>query len=60
MTRLLNVKGVHHEPSGEKNARISQHYKASLTATFNFHPVSCHANKIAYLSTVFFNIFIYA
>ncbi|XP_060562976.1 protein O-linked-mannose beta-1,2-N-acetylglucosaminyltransferase 1-like isoform X2 [Ruditapes philippinarum] len=38
VTRLLNVKGVHHEPQGEKNARISQHYKASLTATFNFHP----------------------
>ena len=27
-----------HTPIGVRNARISQHYKAALTATFNIHP----------------------
>lgn len=30
--------GIQHTPIGVKNARISQHYKASLTATFNLFP----------------------
>lgn len=40
VTRLFDLRGVHHTPVGVKNARISQHYKASLTAAFNFFPVS--------------------
>ncbi|XP_043941881.1 protein O-linked-mannose beta-1,2-N-acetylglucosaminyltransferase 1 [Protopterus annectens] len=35
---LFGLKGVQHTPIGIKNARVSQHYKASLTATFNLHP----------------------
>ena len=27
-----------HTPIGVRNARISQHYKAALTATFNIYP----------------------
>lgn len=27
-----------HTPIGTRNARISQHYKAALTATFNIYP----------------------
>uniref|UniRef100_A0AAX7USZ1 Protein O-linked-mannose beta-1,2-N-acetylglucosaminyltransferase n=1 Tax=Astatotilapia calliptera TaxID=8154 RepID=A0AAX7USZ1_ASTCA len=36
---LFGLKGVQHTPISIKNARVSQHYKASLTATFNLHPV---------------------
>ena len=39
MTRLLGLMGIQHTPLGKKNARVSQHYKASLTATFDLHPV---------------------
>ncbi|KAK9973359.1 hypothetical protein ABG768_024095 [Culter alburnus] len=35
---LFGLKGVQHTPISIKNARVSQHYKASLTATFNLHP----------------------
>uniref|UniRef100_A0A672NGQ1 Protein O-linked-mannose beta-1,2-N-acetylglucosaminyltransferase n=1 Tax=Sinocyclocheilus grahami TaxID=75366 RepID=A0A672NGQ1_SINGR len=35
---LFGLKGVQHTPTSIKNARVSQHYKASLTATFNLHP----------------------
>ncbi|XP_052830859.1 protein O-linked-mannose beta-1,2-N-acetylglucosaminyltransferase 1 [Octopus bimaculoides] len=35
VTKLFGLIGVQHTPLGVKNARISQHYKASLTATFN-------------------------
>uniref|UniRef100_A0A8C2WZ74 Protein O-linked-mannose beta-1,2-N-acetylglucosaminyltransferase n=1 Tax=Cyclopterus lumpus TaxID=8103 RepID=A0A8C2WZ74_CYCLU len=37
---LFGLKGVQHTPISIKNARVSQHYKASLTATFNLHPVT--------------------
>jgi hypothetical protein len=37
------LKGVQHKPLGTKNARISQHYKASLSALFKQHPVARHA-----------------
>lgn len=35
VTKLFGLHGVQHTPLGVKNARISQHYKSSLTATFN-------------------------
>ncbi|XP_075912954.1 protein O-linked-mannose beta-1,2-N-acetylglucosaminyltransferase 1 isoform X2 [Petromyzon marinus] len=38
VVRLFDLRGVQHQPVGIKNARISQHYKASLTATFNLFP----------------------
>ncbi|KAI2809946.1 Protein O-linked-mannose beta-1,2-N-acetylglucosaminyltransferase 1 [Blomia tropicalis] len=38
VTKLFGLRGIHHTPIGVKNARISQHYKASLTATFNLFP----------------------
>ncbi|XP_077573933.1 protein O-linked-mannose beta-1,2-N-acetylglucosaminyltransferase 1 isoform X4 [Stigmatopora nigra] len=34
---LFGLKGIQHTPISIKNARVSQHYKASLTATFNLH-----------------------
>lgn len=40
MTRLFGLRGIQHTPIGIKNARICQHYKASLTSTFNLYPVS--------------------
>jgi hypothetical protein len=40
VTKLFGLRGIQHTPLGVKNARISQHYKASLTATFNLYPVS--------------------
>uniref|UniRef100_A0A8C5D5D6 Protein O-linked-mannose beta-1,2-N-acetylglucosaminyltransferase n=1 Tax=Gouania willdenowi TaxID=441366 RepID=A0A8C5D5D6_GOUWI len=39
VVELFGLKGVQHTPISIKNARVSQHYKASLTATFNLHPV---------------------
>ncbi|CAM9255842.1 unnamed protein product, partial [Lampetra fluviatilis] len=39
---LFDLRGVQHQPVGIKNARISQHYKASLTATFNLFPEAPH------------------
>lgn len=38
VTKLFGLRGIQHTPLGLKNARISQHYKASLTATFNLYP----------------------
>lgn len=38
VVKLFNLQGIQHTPLGVKNARISQHYKASLTATFNLYP----------------------
>lgn len=43
VVRLFGLKGVWHTPLGKKNARISQHYKASLTALFKQHPEAGHA-----------------
>ena len=40
VTKLFALRGIQHTPIGMKNARISQHYKASLTATFSLFPVS--------------------
>ncbi|KAJ7986264.1 hypothetical protein DPEC_G00338140 [Dallia pectoralis] len=38
VVELFGLKGLQHTPISIKNARVSQHYKASLTATFNLHP----------------------
>ncbi|XP_053435713.1 protein O-linked-mannose beta-1,2-N-acetylglucosaminyltransferase 1-like [Nycticebus coucang] len=35
---LFGLRGIQHTPVSIKNARVSQHYKASLTATFNLFP----------------------
>lgn len=43
VVRLFGLKGVQHTPLGVKNARITQHYKASLTATFKEHPIARYA-----------------
>ncbi|XP_064477377.1 protein O-linked-mannose beta-1,2-N-acetylglucosaminyltransferase 1-like isoform X1 [Ornithodoros turicata] len=43
VTKLFNIRGIQHTPLGLKNARISQHYKASLTATFNLFPDAKYA-----------------
>lgn len=40
VTKLFGLRGIQHTPIGLKNARISQHYKAGITATFNIFPVS--------------------
>ena len=42
VAKLFGLRGVQHTPIGMKNARISQHYKASLTATFNIYPVKLY------------------
>jgi len=38
VAKLFGLRGIQHTPIGVRNARISQHYKAALTATFNIHP----------------------
>ncbi|CAJ0951427.1 unnamed protein product, partial [Ranitomeya imitator] len=38
VVELFGLKGIQHTPISIKNARVAQHYKASLTATFNLHP----------------------
>lgn len=43
VTKLFGLRGIQHTPIGVKNARISQHYKASLTATFNIFPTAQYA-----------------
>uniref|UniRef100_A0A1B6FTU3 Protein O-linked-mannose beta-1,2-N-acetylglucosaminyltransferase n=1 Tax=Cuerna arida TaxID=1464854 RepID=A0A1B6FTU3_9HEMI len=43
VTKLFGLRGIQHTPIGTKNARISQHYKASLTATFNIFPTAQYA-----------------
>nr|DBA17711.1 TPA: hypothetical protein GDO54_016041 [Pyxicephalus adspersus] len=38
VVELYGLKGIQHTPISIKNARVAQHYKASLTATFNLNP----------------------
>lgn len=45
VTQLFGLRGIQHTPLGVKNARISQHYKASLTATFSLYPVRISISK---------------
>lgn len=52
VAKLFGLRGVQHTPIGVKNARISQHYKASLTATFNIYPVSLYFIYILFLFTL--------
>lgn len=40
VAKMLGVRAFNHEPASQKNGRISQHYKASLTKTFDVFPVS--------------------
>ena len=40
---MFGLRGIQHTPIGLKNARISQHYKASLTAVFNIYPKAKYA-----------------
>jgi beta-1,2-N-acetylglucosaminyltransferase len=60
VTKLFGLRGIQHTPIGVKNARISQHYKASLTATFNLFPDSQYAiilEEDLDVSPDFFNYF---
>lgn len=43
VSRLFGLRGIQHTPLGQRNSRISQHYKASLTATFNIFPNAKYA-----------------
>ncbi|ODM98945.1 Protein O-linked-mannose beta-1,2-N-acetylglucosaminyltransferase 1, partial [Orchesella cincta] len=43
VSKLFGLRGIQHTPLGQRNARISQHYKASLTATFNIFPNAKYA-----------------
>eukprot|EP00095_Tigriopus_kingsejongensis_P002154 maker-scaffold248_size238799-snap-gene-1.30 protein:Tk02154 transcript:maker-scaffold248_size238799-snap-gene-1.30-mRNA-1 annotation:"protein o-linked-mannose beta- -n-acetylglucosaminyltransferase 1" len=38
VAKLFGLRGIQHTPIGTRNSRISQHYRASLTATFNIYP----------------------
>ena len=38
MAKLFGLRGIQHTPIGERNARISQHYHASLRAAFEIYP----------------------
>ncbi|XP_056019945.1 protein O-linked-mannose beta-1,2-N-acetylglucosaminyltransferase 1-like isoform X2 [Ostrea edulis] len=60
VTRLLGLRGIQHTPLGKKNARVSQHYKASLTSTFELHPRALYTIIIEEdldVSPDFFNYF---
>ena len=46
VAKLFGLRGIQHTPIGLKNARISQHYKASLTATFNIYPEVSRHNQV--------------
>ena len=43
VTQLFSLKAIQHAPLGRKNARVSQHYKASLKALFSLFPSANHA-----------------
>lgn len=43
VTQLFSLKAIQHAPLGRKNARVSQHYKASLKAIFSLFPAANHA-----------------
>ena len=44
VAKLFGIRYVFHEPQSQKNGRIAQHYKASLTTTFHTYPVSVITN----------------
>lgn len=43
VAKLFGLRGIQHTPIGEGNSRITQHYKASLTAIFNLYPDAKYA-----------------
>ena len=43
VARLFDVSSVQHRPQGRKSTRISQHYKASLSALFRQRPQAQYA-----------------
>ena len=43
VARVFGLESVQHRPLGRASARISQHYKASLTAVFNKFPAAKYA-----------------
>ena len=43
VAELFGLRGVQHAPIGVRNARISQHYKSSLSSTFQIFPTANYA-----------------
>merc|ERR1712142_977167 len=43
VAKLFGLRGIQHTPIGVRNARISQHYKASLSSTFQIFPRAKYA-----------------
>ncbi|XP_050425936.1 protein O-linked-mannose beta-1,2-N-acetylglucosaminyltransferase 1-like [Adelges cooleyi] len=43
VTKLFGLRGIQHMPVGIKNARVTQHYKSSLSTTFSLFPDSEYA-----------------
>lgn len=43
VSRLFNLRAVQQRPLGQRSARISHHYKSSLTATFELFPEAEYA-----------------
>ena len=43
VAELFGLRGVQHAPVGVRNARISQHYKSSLSSTFQLFPAAKYA-----------------
>ena len=43
VAELFGLRGVQHAPIGVRNARISQHYKSSLSSTFQLFPNAKYA-----------------
>ncbi|XP_062507410.1 protein O-linked-mannose beta-1,2-N-acetylglucosaminyltransferase 1-like [Corticium candelabrum] len=40
IAQIFGVQGIQHAPQSQKNGRISQHYKASLTSSFSLYPTA--------------------
>ncbi|XP_054161099.1 protein O-linked-mannose beta-1,2-N-acetylglucosaminyltransferase 1-like [Oppia nitens] len=60
VTKLFGLRVIQHTPIGVANGRISQHYKASLTATFSLFPSAQYAIIVEEdldISTDFFQYF---
>jgi len=43
VAKLFGLRGVQHAPMGVRNSRISQHYKSSLSSTFQIFPHAKYA-----------------
>ena len=44
---LFGIRAIQHAPQSQKNGRISQHYKASLSQMFDLYPVSLVLNGLS-------------